>query len=94
MTESRLVVASRKKVVGEEEGGKLITKRYKEMFRGMAVFMNETVEGVSLQYTYNKTQVFHFKYMHWTIYQLCLKEAVATFFFFLIMRENNGTQVS
>ena len=46
MTESRLVVAFRKKVVGEEEGGKLITKRYKEMFRGMAVFKNETVEGV------------------------------------------------
>lgn len=45
------MVAFRKKVVGEEEGGKLITKWYKEMFRGMAVFINVTVERVSLQNT-------------------------------------------
>ena len=49
------MVAFRKKVVGEEEGGKLITKGYKEMFRGMAVFISVTAEGVSLQNTYNKT---------------------------------------
>ena len=75
------MVVFRKKVVGEEEGGKLITKRYKEMFRGMAVFMNGTVGGVSLQYTYNKTRVFHFKYMHWTTHQLCLNKAVTNFLF-------------
>ena len=51
------------------------------MFRGMAVFMNGTVGGVSLQYTYNKTRVFHFKYMHWTTHQLCLNKAVTNFLF-------------